>query len=156
MTREIEHKFLVRDDSWKDGATGTLCRQGYLSTEKKRVVRVRTLGESAFVTIKGLTKSLSRLEFEYEIPLPDAQRLLDELCARPLIEKTRYRIDHGGLSWEVDVFHGENEGLVVVEVEVPSEDTPLKKPPWVGEEVSSDPRYFNSNLVSNPYSRWPS
>lgn len=155
MIREIEHKFLVRDDSWKRGATGKFCRQGYLSTTKERVVRVRTLGDSAFITIKGLTKGLSRLEFEYEIPLPDAERLLDELCKRPLIEKTRYRIDHGSLCWEIDTFHGENEGLVVVEVEVPSEDTPLEKPPWVGEEVSNDPRYFNSNLISSPYSRWP-
>ncbi len=154
MGEEYERKFLVLNDSWKDTAVGAFCRQGYLSAAKEHVVRVRTLSGKAFLTVKGLTVDHARLEFEYTIPLADATRLLDELCEKPLIEKTRYRVRHGDLVWEVDVFHGENEGLVVAEVELPSADAPFLKPPWVGREVSSDPRYFNSNLLTRPYSCW--
>ena len=98
----------------------------------------------------------TRLEFEYEIPIADARILLDELCERPLIEKTRYRIDYGGMTWEVDEFAGENAGLVVAEVELEDEEQEIELPTWIGREVSDDPRYFNSNLIANPYSTWGS
>ena len=154
MGTEIERKFLLAGESWKEGAQGTLFRQGYLSMVPERNVRVRTQGEKAFLTIKGRTEGVSRLEFEYEIPLADARHLLDALCERPLIEKTRYLISHGGLVWEIDVFHGDNAGLVVAEVELEHEAQTFEKPPWVGEEVSDDPRYYNASLVKHPFNRW--
>jgi len=154
MGTEIERKFLLADESWKEGAQGTLLRQGYLSTNPDRSVRVRTKGEKAFLTIKGRTKGVSRLEFEYEIPVADARHLLDALCERPLIEKTRYEVSCDGLVWEIDDFHGINAGLVIAEVELEHEDQPFEKPPWLGEEVSDDPRYYNANLVKRPFSSW--
>ena len=154
MAHEIERKFLVTDRSWKAGAAGAAFRQGYLSTAKERTVRVRVEGSRATLTIKGLTTGISRLEFEYEIPLPDATRMLDDLCERPLIEKTRYRIADGAHTWEVDEFHGDNEGLVVAEIELAAPDEPFKRPAWIGHEVSDDPRYFNANLIAQPYRTW--
>jgi CYTH domain-containing protein len=155
MAREIERKFLVRQAAWHpDPARGTRYRQGYLSTEPARVVRVRAAGEHGYLTIKGLTRGIERSEFEYEIPLRDAHAMLDTLCVRPLVEKTRFREEVGGLMWEVDVFDGENAGLVMAEVELPSPDTPISAPPWLGDEVSHDERYFNSNLARNPYREW--
>ena len=155
MPQEIERKFLVRDDSWRAAAdAGTRYRQGYLSTEPRRVVRVRLGGDRAFVTIKGITRGIARDEYEYPIPVADAETILDALAIRPLIEKTRHHVHHAGHLWEVDVFAGENAGLVVAEVELPSEDTPVDLPPWVGAEVSHDPRYSNAALVEKPYSSW--
>ena len=154
MGVEIEHKFLIRRDLWKPPSPGTLYRQGYLSSAKERVVRVRIAGEAAFLTIKGQSSGLARAEFEYPIPLADAAALLDGLCERPLIEKTRYRVPFEGHIWEVDHFHGDNEGLLLAEIEVSTEDERFALPPWVGEEVSHDPRYFNSNLVAHPFSTW--
>jgi CYTH domain-containing protein len=154
MAREIERKFLVTGTAWKDGASGTLLRQGYLSTIKERTVRVRTEDHRAMLTIKGLTVGVSRLEFEYEIPLADAVHMLDALCERPLVEKTRYRIPVNGHTWEIDEFHGENEGLVVAEIELASADDTFDRPDWLGQEVSNDPRYFNANLIREPYQRW--
>ena len=154
MGREIERKYLLKGTAWKEGATGTHYRQGYLSTVKERTVRVRTIDDRAFLTIKGITQGVSRLEFEYEIPVADANQMLDELCPRPLIEKARYKISFGGLVWEVDEFFGDNEGLVVAEVELDAEDQEISLPDWIGEEVSSDPRYFNSNLSVTPYTQW--
>ncbi len=154
MGKEIERKFLVRDDSWRPGAGGTLYRQGYLSTSMKRVVRVRIFDKSGFLTVKGVTRGICRAEYEYEIPFKDACEMLDHLCRRPLIEKNRYRIEYGGLTWEVDEFLGENAGLVLAEVELALEDQEINLPPWIGKEVSEDPRYFNANLVENPYRRW--
>ena len=153
MGREIERKFLVIGESWKKPGAGVLYRQGYLSTHKERVVRVRTMGDKAALTIKGVTVGASRLEFEYEITLDDAGQLLD-LCEKPLIEKTRYRIEHAGLVWEVDEFHGVNEGLVVAECELEAEDQEIEKPDWVGDEVTGDPRYYNANLVARPFTIW--
>jgi CYTH domain-containing protein len=150
---EIERKFLVRDRSVLDGSTGVTYRQGYLSRVPERTVRVRVAGDRAFLTIKGRSDGASRAEFEYEIPTDDA-RLLLGLCDGPLIEKTRHRIEHAGLTWEVDVFAGANDGLVVAEVELPSLDAPVEVADWVGDEVTSDPRYFNANLVANPYRNW--
>ena len=153
MGTEIERKFLVKEGSWREAAAETY-RQGYLSTVKERTVRVRTIGDKGYLTIKGISVGASRLEFEYEIPVADAEELLDSLCEKPLIEKNRYKLDHGGLTWEVDVFFGDNQGLVVAEVELQSENQVFEKPDWVTEEVTHDPRYFNANLISNPYSGW--
>jgi adenylate cyclase len=153
MGWEIERKFLVIDDTWKDTDSGVLYRQGYLNTHKERVVRVRTMGDKAALTVKGATVGAGRPEFEYEIPLDDAGRLLD-LCEKPLIEKCRHRLEHGGLVWEVDEFHGVNEGLVVAECELESEDQEIEKPDWVGAEVTGDSRYFNAKLVARPFTTW--
>ncbi len=153
MGKEIERKYLLVGDEWKSLATGTLFRQGYLNSQKERVVRARTMGQKAALTIKGITVGATRLEFEYEIPFDDCEQLL-QLCEQPLIEKTRYKIEAGGLVWEVDEFHGVNDGLVVAECELETEDQQINKPAWVGEEVTGDPRYYNSNLIANPYSTW--
>ncbi len=154
MAQEIERKFLLRNDTWRTGAVGVHFRQAYLSTEPERAVRIRTAGERAFLTIKGKSVGAARLEYEYPIPLTDANEMLDRLCLRPVIEKTRYRIRHGGLSWEVDDFEGVNVGLVIAEVELVSEDQAIDLPGWVGNEVTGDPRYYNANLITNPFSQW--
>ena len=154
MAVEIERKFLVAGDGWRDLATGTVYRQGYLNTAKERTVRVRAAGETGYLTVKGATVGVSRPEFEYEIPLADAAAMLDALCERPLIEKTRYKIPYKGLIWEVDVFAGDNAGLVTVEVELSDEAQAISPPDWIGEEVTDDPRYFNSSLVTHPFSAW--
>lgn len=153
MGKEIERKYTVVGDSWKKLGDGTLFRQGYLNSQKERVVRARTMGDKAVITVKGITTGATRLEFEYDIPFNDANELL-ELCEQPIIEKTRYKIPYAGLIWEVDEFHGVNEGLIVAECELESEDQAIDKPDWVGEEVTGDPRYFNSNLIANPFTRW--
>jgi adenylate cyclase len=153
MAKEIERKYLVSGESWKKLTTPTRYRQGYLNSSKERVVRVRTVGEKGYLTIKGITVGASRLEFEYDIPLDDANAML-ELCEKPIIEKNRSKIEHAGLVWEVDEFFGANEGLTVAEVELQSEDQQIDLPDWVGEEVTGDPRYFNSNLISHPYTEW--
>ena len=154
MAKEIERKFLVDTTKLKPGP-GVTFRQGYLSSVKERVVRVRTAGDKAFLTIKGITKGTTRLEFEYPIPLADANALL-ELCEKPLVEKTRYKEPAGAFIWEIDVFHGDNDGLVVAEIELPDESAKFDLPAWAGAEVSSDPRYFNSNLALNPFKNWRS
>ena len=156
MGREIERKFLVRDTSVLEGVSGIEIRQGYLSIDPERSVRVRRAGELAFVTIKGKTNAsgTSRSEFEYPIPPGDADVILDELARRPLIEKTRYRVQAGNRVWEIDVFGGVNAGLVVAEVELPAEDTRFALPAWADAEVTGDPRYYNVNLVEHPYRDW--
>ncbi len=153
MGKEIERKYLIVGDQWRSLAEGTLFRQGYLNSAKERVVRARTMGPKAALTIKGITTGATRLEFEYDIPFSDCEELL-ELCEQPLIEKTRYKIPYAGLIWEIDEFHGVNDGLIVAECELESEDQAIDKPDWVGEEVTGDPRYFNSNLIASPYSVW--
>lgn len=154
MGVEIERKFLVHGDAWRSQGEGVLLRQAYLSSAPDRIVRVRIEGNAASITIKGRTLGVTRGEWEYPIPLEDAQALLDGLCERPLIEKRRTRIVHDGMIWEVDEFFGDNAGLVVAEIELQSEHQSFSKPEWVGEEVTDDPRYFNSNLIRHPYSRW--
>ena len=154
MAREIERKFLVTGDAWRGQGPGTRYRQGYLSTDAERTVRVRTAGGTGFITVKGLTEGTARPEYEYEIPLADADELLDHLCLRPLVEKTRYRIPAGDVVWEVDEFDGANRGLVVAEVELRTEDQVVPLPDWIGAEVSGDPRYYNANLVARPFSTW--
>ena len=152
MAREIERKFLIKGSAWRRAGSMRV-RQGFLSTAKGRTVRVRTTGDKAYLTIKGMAVGPTRPEFEYEIPSEDARELLT-LCERPLIEKNRHRVEEGGVVWEIDEFFGENRGLIIAEVELESEDQPFTKPDWVGEEVTGDPRYFNSNLVKKPYAKW--
>ncbi len=150
MATEIERKFLVSDSSWDDGSEGTRMAQGYLSTDPGRSVRVRLAAEQAWITIKGRTAGISRPEFEYPIPAEDAQELLS-MCLPEIIDKTRYRIPFGGHIWEVDVFHGANEGLVLAEVELAQESISPELPPWLGDEVSADFRFSNSSLSKQPF-----
>jgi adenylate cyclase len=154
LAKEIERKFLVKTAAWKPQGEGVHFKQGYLNTQKERVVRVRIEGSKAKLTIKGVTTGVTRSEFEYVIPVEDAAILLDNLCEKPLIDKHRHTEVHGGKTWEIDVFHGDNGGLVVAEIELKSEAETFAKPDWAGEEVSSDPRYFNSNLLKNPFKSW--
>ena len=153
MGQEIERKFLVTGETWRTNH-GTLIQQGYLHNQVDGTVRVRTKGKRAFLTIKGGTTGITRLEFEYEIPLEEANQILDDLCQKPLIEKIRYDVEISGSKWEIDEFLGENAGLVVAEIELEDEDQEFTKPDWLGEEVSSDLRYQNANLVKHPYSQW--
>ncbi|MBD3881801.1 CYTH domain-containing protein [Phormidium tenue FACHB-886] len=154
MAIETERKFLLQGDGWRSLAVGTVYRQGYLASDVRRTVRVRIAGTQAFITIKGASVGISRAEFEYEIPVADAAELLETLCDRPLIEKTRYKIPWHGMVWEVDEFGGENEGLIVAEVELSDPSQPLVLPEWIGQDVSDDPRYFNSNLAKQPFRDW--
>jgi adenylate cyclase len=154
MGREIERKFLVTGNDWRRQAVGMEYRQGYLCADGDRTVRVRIAGEKAFVTIKGKSSGISRMEFEYAIPVEDAKVLLAELCEQPIIEKIRYKIDYQGFVWEVDEFLGDNAGLLVAEIELAEEEQAFEKPPWVGAEVSADRRYSNAGLVRYPFSRW--
>ncbi len=154
MGKEIERKYLVDEDGTWRNAAGTFYRQGYLSTVKERTVRVRTIGEKGYLTIKGITVGMTRLEYEYEIPVQEAAEMLDILCERPLIEKKRHVLEFEGLTWEVDEFFGDNAGLILAEVELEAETQVFARPSWLGKEVTDDARYFNANLVSCPYSEW--
>ena len=148
-----QRKFLVTGDAWRDGQSSDY-RQGYLSIDKQRTVRVRVANNAARLTAKGITEGATRAEFEYPIPVSDAKIILDTLCLRPLIEKRRFRIEHQDMTWEVDEFIGENAGLVAAEIELKEEHQPFDKPCLVGEEVTGDSRFYNANLVTNPYSSW--
>jgi CYTH domain-containing protein len=153
MALEIERKFLVRSGEWRSGTRGKMIRQGYLSKDADRIVRVRIVDDAAFLTVKGRTRGITRSEFEFPIPVAEAEAML-QLCLRPLIEKTRYVLVHAGQTWEIDEFHGENAGLVVAEVELDAEHTAITPPPWLGREVSDEPRYFNSALSNRPFCEW--
>ena len=154
MAKEIERKFLVTGDSWQGAGAGVLCRQGYLCRGPEVAVRVRIMGKTGTIAVKAASTVLTRDEFEYEIPLADAEYLIDSLCLGKTIEKTRHYVEFEGMTWEVDEFRGENEGLVVAEVELESESQSVALPPWVGLEVSLDPRYLNSELCVKPYCDW--
>ena len=154
MALEIERKFLVRDTAIIDTLAGERLTQGYLSHDKNATVRVRIAGDSAWLTIKGKTEGATRSEFEYAIPVDDARTMLDTLCGQGVIDKTRYRLPQGELCWEIDVFHGDNDGLVVAEIELPSEDTVFEHPVWLGEEVTGQVRYYNSALSAQPFKDW--
>lgn len=160
MATEIERKFLLTNDSWRAQAdAGTPMRQGYLiaasaQQQAKASVRVRIAGEEANLNIKSATLGVTRQEYEYPIPLHEANEMLDTLADGPLIEKTRYHVPHGGHTWEIDVFSGDNAGLVVAEVELATADESFQRPPWLGEEVSDDPRYYNVCLVQHPFKDW--
>ncbi|HNR35371.1 MAG TPA: CYTH domain-containing protein [Candidatus Hydrogenedentes bacterium] len=157
MGIEIERKFLVRDESWRNEAdAGIVCVQGYLCVGPPVAVRVRIMGVSANINIKKSTLIIQRDEFEYPIPLDDAKELLAGLCDGYPVEKTRYRLPYGGYTWEIDEFAGVNAGLVVAEIELPREDAPFERPPWLGAEVSADPRYLNSSLSRHPFTHWSS
>jgi len=154
MAREVERKYLVRNDLWRERAgPGTPIRQGYLSIEPERSVRVRIGGDKAFLTIKGKSIGSARDEFEYPIPVEDAEQMLSELTVKPLIEKTRHVIQDGNHKWEIDEFWGENRGLVIAEVELQDPEGQITTPDWVGDEVTNDPRYYNISLVRRPFSK---
>lgn len=155
MGVEIERKFLVLDWSWRQDQPGVVYRQGYIPCEGLCTVRVRLAGGLGYLTIKGPARGLVRSEFEYSIPADDARQLFDSFCHAGRIEKTRYRIPFAGHVWEVDVFAGDNEGLVLAEIELPAADCPFALPPWAGPEVTHDSRYTNASLARFPLSRWP-
>jgi adenylate cyclase len=155
MPTEIERKFLVVGDSWRDTVESeTRVMQGYLANNASVTVRVRIKGGKALLTIKGATRGISRAEYEYEIPMDDAETMLRELSTGPVVDKTRYLVRVGDHVWELDVFHGDNDGLVMAEVELGSEDEDFAVPDWAGDEVSDDSRYYNVNLARNPYKHW--
>ncbi len=154
MGKEVERKFVVDQALWRPADKGIHFKQGYLNSQKERVVRVRIEGDRAKLTIKGVSVGITRSEFEYAVPVDDATLLLDHLCEQPLIDKHRHKEVHGGKLWEIDVFHGDNEGLVVAEIELAAEDEAFETPAWAVREVSSDPRYFNSNLLRHPFKLW--
>lgn len=160
MALEIERKFLVLNDAWRAAAdAGTPYRQGYLSRVTgpdavRSSVRVRTDGERAFLNIKSATLGIRRQEYEYAIPLADAETMLADLCVGAVVEKTRYHVVAGAHVWEIDVFAGANTGLIVAEIELGHEDEAFERPEWLGAEVSDDPRYYNVCLAERPYSRW--
>jgi len=159
MGVEIERKFLVNGDAWRSGHRTTI-RQGYLSRDPARTVRVRTKTDHeravtrAYLTIKGATDGATRAEYEYELPVADVTELLDQICLKPLIEKHRYTLTHDGMTWEVDEFFGENRGLVVAEIELVAADQEFTRPAWLGKEVTDDHRYFNAALSQRPYTQW--
>jgi len=154
MALEIERKFLMKDESWRGLALGQHYRQGYLNQNHGTIVRIRTIGNEGYLTIKGPSQDGARLEFEYPIPVVDAVEMLEKLSASPIVEKLRHAIHFDGFVWEVDEFLGENEGLIFAEIELEHPDQQFSLPPWIGREVTDDPRFYNSNLASNPYSRW--
>ena len=155
MPQEIERKFLLKDERWRASAdSGTRFRQGYLVGSKQASVRVRIEGYRANLNIKSATLGVSRQEYEYAIPLHEAEELLDTLCEEPLVEKTRYLLDYADHEWEIDVFEGDNAGLVVAEIELSNENEAFERPPWLDREVSGLPRYYNVCLVKHPYKDW--
>lgn len=154
MAKEIERKFLVDMSFVNELTDGKRISQGYIETSDKTVVRARIKGDEAFLTLKGAVKRFTCSEFEYQIPLADAEEIIDELCSGGTIDKTRYEVAHGSHTWEVDVFHGKNEGLVVAEVELQDEAENIELPKWVTKEVTGDIKYFNVSLLKHPYSKW--
>ncbi|HHH12644.1 MAG TPA: CYTH domain-containing protein [Thiolapillus brandeum] len=155
MAVEIERKFLLASDAWRDRVEHSMeMKQGYLSRDAQSSVRVRICEGRAQLGVKSTRDGIYRLEYEYEIPLEEAEELLRLVAHRPIIHKTRHILHHAGHRWEIDEFHGENAGLVVAEVELASREEPFEKPAWLGREVSTDARYYNSNLSKVPYSAW--
>ena len=153
MALEIERKFLVTKNNWRNGQ-GTMYRQGYLNSDENRNVRVRVINDRGYLTVKGISQGATRVEYEYEIPKAEAEAMLDDLCEKPLIIKKRYKTEYKGFVWEVDEFLGENQGLIIAELELESENQVFIKPEWIGKEVTGDPKYFNSNLIHRPFSMW--
>lgn len=153
MATEIERKFLVLGDNWRRLAEGVPYRQAYLN-QQGPTVRVRTVRDQGYLTIKGPTVNNARLEYEYAIPIADAREMLDRLAVSPVVEKLRYTIEYQGFSWEVDEFSGENSGLIMAEIELEHPEQSFPRPPWIGQEVSGDPRFYNASLARHPFSRW--
>jgi adenylate cyclase len=155
MAQEIEHKFLLANADWRENVSySVIYKQGYLSSQSTSSIRVRISDKQAWLNIKSATIGTQRSEYEYEIPLTDAHEILENLCLKPVIEKTRHFVTHENHLWEIDEFDGENAGLIVAEIELDSLDEIFAKPDWVGEEVTQDVRYYNNNLAKNPYSAW--
>jgi len=154
MAKEIERKFLIDLQLIGELPDGKLISQGFIGTNDKTVVRARIKGDESFLTLKGEVKGFTCSEFEYQIPVDDAKNIINELCSGGVVDKTRYEITHENHTWEIDIFHGQNEGLVVAEVEVQSESESVSLPKWIVKEVTGDPKYFNVSLLSNPYSQW--
>lgn len=154
MAQEIERKFLINQQLLGELPKGITIKQAYIPTADKTVVRIRISDDKAFLTLKGANKGLTRSEFEYPIPVTDAEAMIEELCTGPIIDKTRYLIPQGKHTWELDIFYGDNDGLVVAEIELESEDEAFDKPEWLGKEVTGDARYYNSCLLDNPYKHW--
>jgi adenylate cyclase len=155
MAIEIERKFLVRDDRWRQRVERSVrMRQGYLTSDARCSVRIRVAGGQGFLNIKSGTLGIQRSEYEYSIPLAEAEEILDTLCEQPLLEKTRHFVRHGDHLWEIDEFAGANAGLIVAEIELGRPDEPFARPDWAGEDVSHDSRYYNSRLARHPYTAW--
>ena len=156
MATEIERKFLILNQDWQEYTNKELrIVQGYLATNEFSSTRIRIQNDKANINIKSATLGITRTEFKYSIPVGDARLMLEDLCIKPVIEKTRFTVEHMGHTWEIDVFSGDNEGLIVAEIELSSPDEAFEKPSWIGEEVSNDARYYNACLVNNPYKNWP-
>lgn len=155
MAIEIERKFLVKNTLWQEHVISkSHIKQGYIASEKNATVRIRIAKGHAILNIKSATVGIQRSEFEYDIPIDDAEMILEKVAIRPIIEKTRYKVQSGDHVWDLDEFHGENDGLIVAEVELSSEDEVFHMPEWAGKEVSSDPKYYNANLIKHPYHLW--
>jgi len=155
MATEIERKFLVLNEDWRGIVRSDMkIIQAYLASNEFSSTRIRIQDDKANINIKSATLGITRTEFEYAIPVVDAQLMIDELCLKPVIEKTRYIVEHINHTWEIDVFSGDNQGLIVAEIELSSPDETFEKPSWIGEEVSNDTRYYNVCLVNNPYKTW--
>jgi len=155
MPVEIERKFLLSSDKWRDEVVrSSRIRQGYMGIIDKASVRIRIQGDRANINIKSATLEIRRMEYEYEIPIDEAVEMLDQLCNQPQIDKIRYIVKRDGHVWEIDEFHGDNQGLLVAEVELESEDEAIIKPDWLGDEVTADPRYYNVSLINHPFSKW--
>jgi len=155
MPIEIERKFLLSNNTWRDEVVkSSRIRQGYMGIIDKASVRIRIQGDKANINVKSATLDIRRMEYEYEIPLDEAEEMLDQLCNQPQIDKTRFIVKRDGHVWEIDEFYGDNEGLTVAEVELGSEDEAVIKPDWIGEEVTTDPRYYNVSLIKHPFKEW--
>lgn len=156
MGLEIERKFLVKNKNYRkyEIQKKIEIRQGYITLEKEKVIRIRITNNTAFLTLKGLATSITRHEFEYEIPVTEARKMLDLFCYKPIIKKVRYIVKYKDHTWEIDEFDGQNSGLVIAEIELDNEETEFSKPEFIGKEVTEDPRYYNFNLVKSPYQSW--
>ncbi len=155
MAEEIERKFLVRNDEWRQNAKAVFYRQGYIYSSVSGTVRVRIINDRAFLAVKSGRKGIRRQEFEYEIPLQDGRQMYDYLCLYGKVEKKRYQLRYGGLLWEIDEFTGANRGLILAEVELSDANDQIREwPPWIGKEVSDDHRYYNAYLAKYPYPSW--
>ena len=154
MAKEIERKFLIDISGIESIGSGSRIKQGYISTTDNTAVRIRVTGADAYLTLKGENQGATRPEFEYEIPIEDANEIIKELCSGPVIDKTRYLVEYGSHTWEIDVFHGDNDGLIVAEVELESETEEVDLPKWVINEVTGEVKYYNSSLLDNPFNKW--
>ena len=155
MALEIEHKFLLRNENWRNEINkSVIYKQGYLNSLPTSSIRIRISDDQAWLNIKSATIGNQRSEYEYEIPFKDAIEIIDQLCKKPIIEKTRHYVLHNGNLWEIDEFHGDNKGLVVAEIELVSQNIKFELPEWIGIEVTDDLRYYNNNLANNPYNQW--